>query len=135
MVIMLFSVAATAQQKAPAQVAATGPQITFEETEYNFGDINQGDKVEHTFVFKNNGSSPLILSNVMTTCGCTAPNWSREPIAPGATSEIHVVFNSSGKMGAQNKVITVMSNAVNDNEKVRLVGNILPAKKEDNDTK
>lgn len=128
LVVVFLSVAAFAQQKEPAQVAAVGPKITFEEVEYNFGDIAQGDKVEYKFVFKNEGTAPLVLSNVLTTCGCTAPSWPREPIAPGQTSEINVVFNSAGKRGPQNKTITVISNAVNENEKVRLIGNVLPPK-------
>lgn len=135
LVVMLFTVAAIAQQKQPAQVAATGPQINFEVSEYNFGDIHQGDKVERTFVFTNSGTAPLVLSNVMTTCGCTAPSWPREPIAPGQSAEIKVVFNSAGKMGAQNKTITVLSNAVNGNEKVRIIGNVLPPKKDTDGTR
>ena len=63
---------------------------------------------------------------IRTTCGCTAPEWPREPIAPGKTAKIKVVFNSAGKMGMQNKVITVMSNAVNNPERVKIVTNVMP---------
>lgn len=76
--------------------------------------------MEHVFIFNNSGIEPLILSNVQTTCGCTATDWPRDPIAPGSTGEIKVVFNSAGKMGRQNKVVTVISNAVNSQEKVKL---------------
>lgn len=126
--MMLFAFAAVAQEKAAAE---KGPQITFQETEFNFGDIQQGDKVEHIFSFKNTGTAPLILSNVLTTCGCTAPEWPKEPIAPGKTAQIKITFNSAGKMGKQNKVITVVSNANNAQERVALVGNILPKQSAD----
>ena len=103
----------------------TGAKIYFAETSYDFGDITQGDRVEHTFEFENTGNEPLILSDVRTTCGCTAPEWPREPVIPGAKAKIRVVFNSTGKMGMQNKVITVMSNAVNNPARVKIVTNVL----------
>lgn len=125
---LLLSAAVMAQKPAENGVAQNGPKITFQEAEYNFGDIHQGDKAEHVFAFENSGNEALILSNVNTTCGCTATNWPRDPIAPGGTGEIKVVFNSAGKMGTQTKVVTVFSNAVNSQEKVRMVGNVLPKK-------
>lgn len=125
---LLLSVAVMAQEPAVEQEVQNGPKITFQESEYNFGDIHQGEKAEHVFSFENSGTAPLILSNVNTTCGCTATNWPRDPIAPGDKGEIKVVFNSAGKMGTQTKVVTVFSNAVNAQEKVRMVGNVLPKK-------
>ncbi len=109
---------------------APGPHIKFETSSYDFGDIVQGDKVEYTFKFTNDGDAPLIISNVLTTCGCTASDWPKEPIAPGASSEIDVTFNSTGKIGHQNKVITIMSNASNNPERVKIVTNILLKKEE-----
>ncbi len=102
-----------------------GAAITFAESSHDFGDITQGDVVEHVFKFENTGNEPLILSNVKTTCGCTAPSWPREPIAPGATADLTVKFNSAGKMGKVTKVITVVSNA-GANNTVKIVTNILP---------
>ncbi|MEM7299303.1 MAG: DUF1573 domain-containing protein [Bacteroidota bacterium] len=113
---------ATAQE---GEEPLTGPKISFAEKSFDFGEIKQGDRVEHVFEFENIGNEPLILSDVKTTCGCTAPAWPREPIAPGAKGEIKVVFNSAGKMGMQNKVITVMSNAVNNPDRVKIVTNVL----------
>lgn len=104
----------------------TGPKIYFAETSFEFGDITQGDRVEHTFELENTGNEPLILSDVKTTCGCTVPEWPREPIAPGKKANIKVVFNSTGKMGIQNKVVTIMSNAVNSPARVKIVSNVLP---------
>lgn len=125
---LLLSVAVMAQESTENRVPQSGPQITFEEEEYNFGDIHQGEKAEHVFAFENSGTEPLILSNVITTCGCTATSWPRDPIAPGGTGEIKVVFNTAGKMGTQTKVVTVLSNAVNAQAKVRMAGNVLPKK-------
>ena len=127
---LLLSVAVMAQEATTEAKNQNGPKITFEQTEFDFGDIHQGDKVEHVFVFENSGTEPLILSNVLTTCGCTASEWPREPIAPGKKGEIKVTFNSAGKMSRQNKVVTVVSNAVNSQEKVKLIGNVLPKKNE-----
>jgi hypothetical protein len=122
---VLLSFVALAQE---SEENVTGPKIAFEETSFNFGDITQGDKVEHVFKFENVGTEALVLTNVRTTCGCTAPEWPREPIAPGATSEIKVIFNSTGKIGIQNKVITVFSNAVNNPARVKIVTNVLTEK-------
>jgi hypothetical protein len=104
-----------------------GPVITFEKRKFDFGDIKQGDKVEHTFVFTNTGNEPLIITNVEVTCGCTTPKgFTRDPIAPGAKSEITVAFNSAGKLGRQNKVVTVVSNAVNtEGHTIEFTANVL----------
>lgn len=120
-----FCILGAVAQDAPVfEEPTNGAKIKFEESSFDFGDINQGDVVEHTFAFENVGNQPLILSNVMTTCGCTVPAWPREPIAPGTKSEITVKFNSRGKIGIQNKVITIVSNAVNQNERVKIVTNV-----------
>jgi hypothetical protein len=109
-----------------AQTEKNGAIIDFKEKSIDFGDITQGDRVEHTFVFTNNGDTPLVISNVAVTCGCTAPNWPKQPIAPGATGELKVVFNSAGKMGKQNSVVRIYSNASEPIEKVSLISNVLP---------
>ncbi|MCL6259945.1 DUF1573 domain-containing protein [Aquiflexum sp. TKW24L] len=103
-----------------------GAVIEFQEKEKNFGDISQGEKVEHVFVFKNTGDAPLKIQNVAVTCGCTAPNWPKDAIAPGASGELKVVYNSAGKMGTQNPIIRIYSNASEPIEKVALKVNVLP---------
>ncbi len=102
-------------------------EIEFDKIVQEFGEIKQGQSVTATFRLKNKGKSPIILSNVQTTCGCTVPVWTREPIAPGKTTEINATFNSSGKMGQQNKVITIYSNAKNSQTQVSIVCNVVPA--------
>lgn len=86
------------------------PEITFTETEHDFGTINEGDVVEHTFKFKNTGEAPLIIQNAMGSCGCTVPTWTKEPIQPGETGEIVAKFNSQGRTNLQNKTVTVTAN-------------------------
>lgn len=121
MSVLMFAQEAVTESK-------TGAKIEFEDKSKDFGDIFQGDKVTHVFNFKNTGTEPLILSNVITSCGCTATEWPREPIAPGASGEINATFNSSGKMGQQNKVITVVSNSTEGSARVSIISNVLPPK-------
>jgi hypothetical protein len=117
----VFGFTAQAQEK-----TADGPVIAFEDSSRDFGNITQGDKVEHVFKFENKGKSPLVISNVAATCGCTVPAWPKEPIAPGEKGEIKVSFNSAGKMGKQNSVVRIYSNASEPIEKVSLISNVLP---------
>ena len=115
----------TAEQTTASQ---SGPVITFAEDSHDFGDIFQGDKVEHIFKFENTGTEPLIISNVQVTCGCTTKSFPRDPIMPGGNGEINIMFNSAGKMGKQNKIITVVSNAVASSTKISITTNVLPKK-------
>lgn len=126
--VLLFSLQLMAQEQKTQGEPVDGPQITFATSSHDFGDIQQGDKVNYVFEFENTGTEPLILSNVLTTCGCTATSWPREPLAPGDAGEIAVSFNSAGKMGKQNKVVTIVSNAVNAQERVKIITNVLPKK-------
>ncbi len=119
------------QAQSQNEETTEGPEITFAESSKNFGDITQGDVVEHTFKFENTGNQPLILSNVLVTCGCTATSWPRDPVEPNKSAEIEVRFDSKGKNGAQNKIITVVSNAINPREKVSIKANVLPKKKDE----
>lgn len=86
------------------------PKMTFEEDLFEFGEIVQGEKVEHTFTFVNKGDADLIITGARGSCGCTVPTWPKEPIRPGEKGEIFVVFNSEGKEGKQHKQITVTAN-------------------------
>lgn len=121
-----------AQDGVELTIQAPGPHISFVESSHDFGDIEQGDVVEYVFEFVNTGDAPVVLADVRTTCGCTASDWQREPIAPDASSKIKVTFNSRGKIGRQNKVITIMSNAINNPERVSIVTNVLPKKTDSN---
>jgi hypothetical protein len=100
------------------------PDFKFEIEEYNFGTIKQGDKVTYDFVFLNNGKEPLIISEAHGSCGCTVPQWPKEPIAKGSKGTIHVEFNSTGKMGMQDKTVTITSNAKSGQKVLHLKGNV-----------
>ena len=117
-------------QASAQTAAANGPVITFEKKSHDFGDMVQGDKVQHVWKFTNTGNEPLIITNVAVTCGCTTPEgWPRDPIAPGGKGEIPIAFNSAGKMGKQNKVVTVVSNAVNaDGAQISFTANVIEKK-------
>lgn len=107
------NVAATTPGTAPAEPAApTGPTtvMSFNETEFNFGKVKAGEKVQHEYVFKNTGKEPLVISNAKGSCGCTVPEWPKEPIAPGASGKIKVEFDSKGKSGPQTKQVTITAN-------------------------
>ncbi len=84
--------------------------IRFDQEDYNFGKVTQGQIVEHSFEFTNVGKEPLIISECHASCGCTVPEWPRDPIAPGQKSKITTKFNTAGKSGEQKKVVTVTAN-------------------------
>ena len=90
---------------------SAAPQISFNETQINFGTIEQGESFEHDFKFTNTGDAPLLINAAKGSCGCTVPEWPKEQIAPGAEGNIHVKFNSRGKRGNQHKTVTLTTNA------------------------
>ena len=125
LLLVLFSISLISL----AQDKQSGPVISWEKGTHDFGDIHQGDKVDHTYVFTNTGNEPLIITNVQVTCGCTTPKgWPKDPIPPGAKAEISISFNSAGKIGKQNKVITIVSNAVGTNNTISFTTNVLEKK-------
>lgn len=122
---LAFAGSYTAQAQTTAATAkASGAQIKFSEEKYDFGSIKQGDIVDHVFKFKNTGTQPLVISNVQASCGCTIPDWTKEPVAPGKMGMISAKFNSAGKMGMQTKVLTIESNAAAGAATVSLVGEV-----------
>lgn len=118
--------AAQAQTSASAAgtAKAAGPQIQFDEVKYDFTSVVQGGTVDHTFKFKNVGTAPLVISNISVSCGCTTPEYTKEPVAPGKAGSITAHFNSAGKMGMQNKVLTIESNSIGGSTTVALVGEV-----------
>ncbi|SDX06832.1 MULTISPECIES: DUF1573 domain-containing protein [Flavobacteriales] len=85
------------------------PKITFEESQYDFGTIDKGTHVEHLFKFKNTGDAPLMIVNAKSSCGCTVPEWTKDPIAPGGEGELLVKFDGSGQ-NQVSKTITLTTN-------------------------
>lgn len=115
-----------AEAKADADTleSTSKPKISFEETEYYFGKITEGEEVKHTFDFTNTGEAPLVINDARASCGCTVPDWPQEPIMPGESKSINVVFNSSGKKGTQNKTITLKTNISEEPVVLRLKGEV-----------
>ena len=96
---------------AKSQTNAT-EALEVKELEYNFGSIPQGKPVYHSFVITNKGNTPLKLDNVAASCGCTTPEWNREPIAPGATDKIKVGYNAAAE-GHFEKTVVITYNGSN----------------------
>ncbi len=119
----------TSLSQAQTNSETKGPVISWDVLTYDFGDIIQGDKVSHVFKFKNTGNEALIITNVEVTCGCTTPKgWPRDPIMPEGEGELTVSFNSAGRLGRQNKVVTVTSNSVGQTNQVMISVNVLEKK-------
>ena len=96
----------------------------FNEEEFNFGTIKQGESATHEFIFVNNGKEPLIITSAQGSCGCTVPTWPKEPIGKGEKASIKVTFNSAGKMGTQDKTVTIQSNAKTNPKVIHMKGNV-----------
>lgn len=105
----------------------TGPTtvMKFNETSFNFGTIPDGENVEHIFKFKNEGNEPLTITNAKGSCGCTVPEWPKEPIPPGAESQIKVAFNSKGKAGKRDQKVTITANTNPPQTIISMVGEVI----------
>lgn len=122
-----FCLAAITAFVMAASCAKSGPaEMKFTETEYDFGQINQGDKVDHTFKFTNSGTQPLVITNAKGSCGCTVPEYPKDSIQPGQSGEIKVIFNSAGKKGKQHKTVTLTTNTEAGAEILNIKGEVLP---------
>lgn len=100
------------------------PVIKFENTEHDFGTIKAGDKVEYTYKFTNDGTADLLITDAKASCGCTVPDYTKTPVAPGKSGEVHVVFDSAGKSGDVSKTVTLTLNTEKGNETVSFKANI-----------
>ncbi|MCE2741174.1 MAG: DUF1573 domain-containing protein [Sphingobacteriales bacterium] len=95
-----------------ADIAGEAPIMTFVENIHNFGTLVDGEVVTHKFKFTNTGKTALIISSASASCGCTVPSYPKTPIQPGEEGAIDVEFNSSGKVGAFDKNITITANTI-----------------------
>ena len=86
------------------------PVLKFNSLEHDFGKVIQGEIVSYAFKFRNTGKTDLVIANISASCGCTASNYPKIPVKPGAEDVIEVIFNSSGKQGFQNKTLTIAAN-------------------------
>lgn len=110
-----------------AQEVSNNPNagvLTFKSEEIDYGTISHNADGERTFYFTNSGKSPIVISAVNTSCGCTVPAYSKEPIMPGKSSEIKVKY-ATDRIGAFKKTITIISNASESNKVLRIKGEVL----------
>jgi len=102
------------------------PVVVFENNNFDFGQISQGEKVTYTFRFKNEGKADLIIAKVEGSCGCTVmKGWPKHPIKPGGKGKIDVIFDSAGRRGKQNKSISVVANTIPSTTVLKLEGEIV----------
>jgi hypothetical protein len=102
------------------------PTISFDKTEHDFGQITNGTPVQTVFSYTNSGKSPLVVTDIKSTCGCTVPQgWSKEPLMPGESSQFSVNFNGKGA-NKISKTITLTTNTEKGKEQVRISAFIVP---------
>jgi hypothetical protein len=113
-----------------------GPSMTFLKEMHSFGIISEtGGTVNYTFEFVNTGNEPVILNAVRSSCGCTAPDWSKAPVLPGAKGYIKVTFDPANRPGKFEKTITVSANIPDNPDKVlRIMGVVTPKPEDVGDT-
>lgn len=114
-----FSAAIFAQQ--------SGPAISWTETEHNFGTFKEEVGLQTAkFEFANTGNEPLYVTNVRASCGCTATDYSKEPVQPGGKGFVSVSYNSTGRPGKFNKSVTVTTNEFQPTSVIRITGEVIP---------
>ena len=114
--------ALNAQTTVSDQTSTTPDPLSMKDTAFDFGTIPQGKPVYHFFEVTNTGKTPMVISNVQTSCGCTTPEWSKEPVAPGGTTKIRVGYNAAGE-GHFEKFITIMYNQ-NLSKQIKINGTV-----------
>lgn len=102
------------------------PVLKFKEPLFRFKPVKEGEEVTHSFAFTNTGKSDLLISYASASCGCTVPEWPKEPIGPGESGVIKATFNTEGKQGKQNKKIVITANTKPELTEVHLEGEVLP---------
>ncbi len=112
-----------------SEIKLGGAKLSFNKTEHDFGIISEGDIVETIFKFTNTGKSELIITSAKGSCGCTVPEWPKQPIMPGESGEIKVKFNSSGKPNLQQKNVTIVTNTTNGKEVIKIKAQVTPKPK------
>jgi hypothetical protein len=138
------TVEAVSAKQAPANKANVKPTVTnnvpdgpktkisFEDLSYDFGTITDGEKVRHTFKFKNDGAEPLLISNCKASCGCTVPQCPKNPIAPGEAGEITIEYNSKGKSRnkaegqVDQKIVQVIANTDPGTTRLTVKAKVMP---------
>jgi hypothetical protein len=122
-------------QQQPEVDPAKAATLILKEKAFDFGPLQEGEKVEHVFEFTNTSSNPLTISNAKGSCGCTVPEWPKEPIAPGKKGEIKVKYDSKGKKGLQNKTVTLTANTIPSNTTLTIKADVIKTEDEEEASK
>ncbi|MCY7350974.1 MAG: DUF1573 domain-containing protein [Cytophagaceae bacterium] len=100
--------------------------LKFKSEKHEFGKVPQGKPVTYTFEFVNTGNQPVVIANAQASCGCTTPEWTKDPVLPGKTGTVKATFNAAA-MGQFNKPVTVTSNAESPTIVLTLTGEVMPS--------
>src|ERR1700751_3436880 len=100
-------------------------QLKFTDTKKNFGFVKKGESVEFIYYFTNTGNQPLVITDAKAECSCTKVTWPKEPILPGKSNSINVLFDTSPTYDRQDRVVEVISNDVKSPQKIRFKGVVL----------
>jgi uncharacterized protein (DUF58 family) len=100
--------------------------IKFKNESHDFGKVEEGVQATHTFEFTNTGTAPVVISNAQASCGCTTPDWTKEPVMPGKTGKVTASFNSQGRPGKFSKTVTVISNSETPQIVLSIKGEVNP---------
>lgn len=112
-----------------AQDAKKAPKATFDKSVHDFGKVaEEAGSVSCEFSFKNTGDAPLLIQNVRTTCGCTTPDYTKEPVLPGKTGKIKVTYSTTGRPGTFNKDVTLFTNVPDSIYRVKVKGEVIRKK-------
>ncbi|MDH7448439.1 DUF1573 domain-containing protein [Aquimarina sp. 2201CG14-23] len=114
------------QNNEATNTKTTAPILSFEEAEFDFGTVTEGDILKHTFSFTNTGTAPLVIVNAKGSCGCTVSDWPKEPIAPGASEDLVVTFNTNGKPNLQTKQVTLTTNTAEGKQILKIKAMVTP---------
>ena len=124
--LCLLLVAAFAQTTFVQTAFAQTGAITFDVTDVTFAEVEEGAPAQHVFTFRNTGDAPLRLTAVRPSCGCTSPEWSRDPVAPGDSGSVTVVYDSKGRPGAFHKSILVKTDGEPASVTLHIRGQVRP---------
>ncbi len=117
-------------EKRDNTISQGAPEISFDKEEFDFGTVKEGEVVETTFIVTNTGKSDLVITHAQASCGCTVPEWTKDPIAPGETGDIKVSFNTSGRTNKQSKSVTLTTNTEKGREIIKISGMVTPKNKD-----
>jgi len=126
----LFAISVKGQTKEEIKKDFTGPVFEFDTEVIDYGEIAHNSDGNRVFKFKNTGKSPLIITQVKGSCGCTVPTKPEEPIMPGAMGEIKVKY-ATNRIGSFSKTVTITSNAFEGTKVLKIKGRVLEGKNSD----